>query len=104
MRTGLTIAALLVSLSAPAVADGVEGCLSKAEQRVAIDNGQAVTLAQAIRSARLSVRGRGGREVLKARLCREPEGLRYVLTALARDGKVTQATVDAGSGKLVEAR
>ena len=106
MRSAFAIAALLLALSvaAPAKADGADGCLSKAEQRAAIDNGQAVTLAQAIRAARLSVRGRGGREVVKARLCRGPEGLRYVLTVLARDGKVTQATVDAGSGKLVEAR
>ena len=86
------------------MADGAEACLSKAEQRLTLANGQAVTLAQAIRSARLSVRGRGVREVVKARLCRSPEGLRYMLTVLARDGKVTQATVDAGSGKLVDAR
>ncbi len=105
MRSALAVAALLLvaSASASAKEDG-EGCLSRAEQRAAIENGQAVPLAQAIRSARLSVRGRGGREVVKARLCRGPEGLRYVLTVLARDGKVTQATVDAGSGKLVEVR
>src|ERR1051325_2773662 len=73
-------------------------CLSRAEQRQAIANGQAVTLGAAIHSARLSVRSRGGRaarEVVKARLCREPEGLRYVLTVLARDGKVTHTSVDA---------
>src|ERR1051325_6318383 len=66
-------------------------CLSRAEQRQAIANGQAATHA-----ARLSVRSRGGRaarEVVKARLCRELEGLRYVLTVLARDGKVTHTSV-----------
>ena len=106
MRSAFAIAAVLLVLSAagPAMADGADGCLSKAEQRAALANGHAVTLAQAIRSARLSVRGRGVREVVKARLCRTPDGLRYVLTVLARDGKVTQATVDAGSGKLVEVR
>jgi uncharacterized membrane protein YkoI len=97
------IAALLIGLSVPAM--GAErSCLNKAEQRAAISNGQAVTLATAIRSVRGSVRGRGAREVVRARLCREADGLVYVLTVLARDGKVTQMAVDATSGKVVEAR
>ena len=97
------IAALLISLSVPAM--GAErSCLSKAEQRAAISNGQAVTLATAIRSVRGSVRGRSAREVVRARLCRETDGLVYVLTVLSRDGKVTQMAVDATSGKVVEAR
>ena len=79
-------------------------CLSKAEQRAALSNGQTVTLAAAIRSARGSVRGRGAREVVKARLCREQKGLVYLLTVLARDGKVTHTAVDATSGKVVDAR
>jgi uncharacterized membrane protein YkoI len=97
------IAMLLIGLSVPAAA-AERSCLSKAEQRAAISNGQAVTLATAIRSARGSVRGRGAREVVRARLCRHPNGLVYVLTVLARDGKVTHTTVDATSGKVVEAR
>ena len=78
-------------------------CLSKSEQKAAISNGQAVTLAQAIRSIRGSVRGRGSREVVSAQLCREEKGLVYLLTVLARDGKVTHMTVDATSGKVVGA-
>ncbi len=97
-----TLILLILTAQAPAVA--ASHCLNKAEQRAAIAHGQAVTLAQAIRGAHLSVRGRGVREVVQARLCRSPQGLRYVLTVLARDGKVTRATVDAGSGKLVDAR
>jgi uncharacterized membrane protein YkoI len=97
------VAALLISLSGPAIGAD-RACLSKAEQRAAISNGQAVTLATAIRSVRGSVRGRGAREVVRARLCREADGLVYVLTVLARDGKVTQMAVDATSGKVVEAR
>ena len=77
---------------------------SKAEQRAALSGGQTVTLAAAIRSARGSVRGRGAREVVKARLCREEKGLVYLLTVLARDGKVTHTAVDATSGKVVDAR
>jgi uncharacterized membrane protein YkoI len=100
------IAALLIGLSAPATAKAAEhhACLTKAEQRAAIAHGQAVTLATAIRSVRGSVRGKGAREVVKARLCRQPNGLVYVLTVLARNGKVTHTTVDATSGKVVDAR
>jgi hypothetical protein len=111
------VATILIALSVPATATATAaaesgGCLNKAEQRAAIARGQAVTLGTAIRSVRGSVRGstrgsargRGNREVVRARLCREPGGLVYVLTLLARNGKVTQATVDATSGKVVDAR
>jgi uncharacterized membrane protein YkoI len=104
MIQALAAAVVLTGLSAPAVAAEHHSCLTKAEQRAAIAHGQAVTLAAAIRSVRGSVRGRGAREVVKARLCREPDGLVYVLTVLARNGKVTHATVDASSGKIVDAR
>jgi uncharacterized membrane protein YkoI len=107
MTTAMTRTAAIVVLSiglcAPTAAAELS-CLSKAEQRAAISNGQAVTLATAIRSVRGSVRGRGAREVVRARLCRQADGLVYVLTVLARDGKVTHTTVDATSGKVVEAR
>jgi hypothetical protein len=102
------IAAMLIGLSLPAAASATaaepRGCLSKAEQRAAIAHGQAVTLGTAIRSVRGSVRGRGAREVVRARLCRKDSGLVYVLTVLARNGKVTHSTVDATSGKVVDAR
>jgi uncharacterized membrane protein YkoI len=102
----LALAAMLAGLSVPALAapDGSHACLSKAEQRAALSSGQTVTLAAAIRSARGSVRGRGSREVVKARLCREPNGLVYLLTLLTRDGKVTHTAVDATSGKVVDLR
>ena len=98
--TGLTF------LSGPALAapDDDQACLSKTEQRAALSSGQTVTLAAAIRSARGSVRGRGSREVVKARLCREQNGLVYLLTLLTRDGKVTHTAVDATSGKVVDLR
>jgi uncharacterized membrane protein YkoI len=100
----LTIAALAV-LSTPAIAGEVAHrvCLSKAEQRAAISHGQAVTLAQVIRSVRGSVRARGSREVVRARLCRQGNDLVYLLTVLSRDGKVTHTAVDATSGKVVDA-
>ena len=98
---------LAVAASGLAVADEQHACLNKSEQRAAISNGQAVPLASAIRSVRsvrTAARSRGSREVIKARLCREAKGLVYVLTVLSRDGKVTHASVDATSGKVVDIR
>ena len=43
-----------------------------------------------------------GRQVVRAQLCREPKGLVYVLTVLARDGKVTRARVEAANGSLID--
>jgi uncharacterized membrane protein YkoI len=105
----LAIVAVLVGALAPrqAVADEQRrhaSCLGKAEQQAAIANGQAVTLGAAIKSARGTVRARGAREVVSARLCREPNGLVYLLTVLSRNGKVTHTSVDATSGKVVDAR
>ena len=102
----VALATPLTGVSAPAVAGPEENrtCLSKAEQRAALSSGQTVTLAAAIRSVRGSVRGRGTREVVNARLCREHNGLVYLLTLLTRDGKVTHTAVDATSGKVVDAR
>ena len=102
----LAVVATLTAPSATALAAAAEdgACLSKAEQKAALSNGQTVTLAAAIRSARGSVRGRGSREVVKARLCREQNGLVYLLTLLTRDGKVTHTAVDATSGKVVDLR
>jgi uncharacterized membrane protein YkoI len=102
----LTVVATLTALSVPALAAPEEdrACLSKADQKAALSSGQTVTRAAAIRSARGSVRGRGSREVVKARLCREEKGLVYLLTLLTRDGKVTHTAVDATSGKVVDLR
>src|ERR1043165_10005186 len=102
--TGCLTVGQLTVLARPASAgEEARVCLSKTEQRAAISSGEAVTLAQAIRSARGSVRGHGSREVVNAKLCREEKGLVYLLTVLSRDGKVTRMTVDATSGKVVDA-
>jgi ribose 1,5-bisphosphokinase PhnN len=100
----MALLSMVLSPPASAVAAGQRACLSKTEQRAAISHGQAVTLAAAIRAARGTVRGRGAREVVRARLCRRSNGLVYVLTVLARNGKVTHTTVDAATGKVVGAR
>ena len=95
----LVASILILTLPVPAVADGDLACLKPQEQRDALASGQAIPLATAIHSVRGTVRARGAREVVKARLCREGNHLVYVLTVLSRDGKVTRATVDAGKRK-----
>jgi uncharacterized membrane protein YkoI len=102
----LALAGTFLAVPVPAPARAAEGraCLTKAEQRAALSSGQTVTLAVAIRSARGSVRGRGSREVVRARLCHQDKGLVYLLTMLTRDGKVVHTAVDATSGKVVDAR
>ncbi len=59
-----------------------------------------VHLAVAIRAAKKRMPG----SVVRARLCRGNEGLVYVLTILARDGKVARLKVDAVKGTLVGKR
>ena len=39
-------------------------------------------------------------EVVGAKLCQRPQGLVYLLTLLARDGKVSRVTVDASAREI----
>jgi hypothetical protein len=99
----LSILLLSGLLAAPAVAADAphRGCLSKAEQRVAVASHHAISLAHAVKA--LHAHGRRA-ELVRARLCRHGEGLAYVLTLLARSGKVTRVTVDAGNGEVINGR
>ena len=82
----------------PAVA-GAETvhCLDQKERRAETESGHLVRLDAAMRVAR----GRMPGTVVRARLCRSGDGLVYVLTVLAHDGKVGRLTVDAVKGTLV---
>jgi hypothetical protein len=86
------------ALGQTAVAGAPHGgsCLTRAEQRAAIDANRAISLAQAIKTLR---QYRKHSELVRARLCRHDEKLVYVLTLLGRSGKVVTATVDAVSGE-----
>src|SRR6266850_1474964 len=75
-----------------------KACLSQEERRAVMAARKAVPLARAMHV----VKARIGGEVVKARLCRQERGLVYVLTVLARDGKVTQARVDATDGQWLD--
>ncbi len=72
-------------------------CLSPEQIRAAVASHQAIPLARAMRHAKSRIGG----ETVRARLCRSGNNLVYVLTVLARDGKVTRAIIDATSGKML---
>jgi hypothetical protein len=72
-------------------------CLNQKERRALVENGTVVHLAVAMHALKNRVAG----TLVRARLCRRPEGLVYVLTVLAHDGKVTRVVVDAVKGTLV---
>ncbi len=100
LTMALVLAALAVPAPAPAAEIGHRTCLNKEAQRAAIVSGQAIPLAKAMGG----LHGRSGRELVRARLCETPKGLVYVLTLLARDGKVTRTTIDAHSGTVISGR
>src|SRR5262249_1567616 len=91
--------AVLTALLTPVAAAAAERprCLSRAEQRAAIPAGGADAVAVAGRA-----RGQGaGGELVRARLCHDANRLIYLLTVLARDGKVRRVTVDATNGTVI---
>ena len=101
MRCCYLLLGVGLGLAVPSTAAGAErkACLSQEERRTIITTRKAVPLARAMRV----VKARIGGEVVRARLCRQERGLVYVLTVLARDGKVTQARVDAADGQWLDA-
>jgi hypothetical protein len=79
----------------PAAAGTGHACLDQRERHA--EAGKLIPLAAAMRAARTRMPG----TVVRARLCHGPDGLVYVLTVLARDGKVAHLNVDAVKGTLV---
>jgi uncharacterized iron-regulated membrane protein len=75
-------------------------CLNQKERRAAYESGKVIHLTAAMRAAKKRMPG----AVVRARLCGEKEGLVYVLTVLARDGKVARLTVDAAKGTVIGKR
>ena len=84
----------------PAQAEGGHVCLDQKERRAEIETGRLIRLSAAIHAARSRMPG----TVVRARLCRGPDGLVYVLTVLAHDGKVARIAVDAVKGTFVGGR
>ena len=95
-RLRATLAACLVIATLTPALAGPNHCLSPDERRAKIATHQVVPLSKAMRAAKV-----GRRELVRASLCERNDRLVYLLTVLGRDGKVTRATVDAGSGTVV---
>jgi uncharacterized membrane protein YkoI len=92
------LALVVLAVAGPAAAADPP-CLTQDQRRAAVASHRAIPLARAVRDVR---RRTAGAEVVGARLCYRGSDLVYVLTVLARDGKVTHASVNAASGVLME--
>jgi uncharacterized membrane protein YkoI len=79
---------------------GALSCLSDAELRAEIVAKRAIPQAAALKAARTAVSA----EPVRARLCQRDGALVYVITALAKDGKVTRLTLDAATGRVLGQR
>ena len=75
-------------------------CLNQKERHALVESGSVIRLAAAVRAVRNIAPG----TLVRARLCRSPGGLAYMLTVLAHDGKVTQVIVDAVKGTTLGER
>jgi uncharacterized membrane protein YkoI len=95
LRTMLT-ATLALGATAPARA--ADHCFSRNEQKQKAAAHAVVPLSRVLRQ----VKPRG--ELIRVRLCERDGHLVYLLTLLARDGKVAQASIDATSGALLGPR
>jgi len=84
----------------PPIAAAEHACLNQKERRAEIESGKFIRLAAAMHAARSRMPG----TVVRARLCHGPDGLVYVLTVLAHDGKVARIAVDAVKGTPVGER
>ena len=95
----LVLAAALLAAARPASGADPEHCLSAEQQRAAVASQKALPVARVLHAARSRQDG----EVLRVELCERNE-LVYVLTVLARDGKVRRVTVDAATGRPLGGR
>ena len=94
-RTILT--GILFLAAADAANAAAEHCFTRAEQRAKTAAHAVVPLSRAMHA----VRKHG--EVIHVRLCESDGHLVYLLTVLAHDGKVAEASVDAVNGAVLAA-
>lgn len=91
----LTVLIGCILFGATSGALAADHCLSPNEQKARAASHAVVPLSKAMRA----VKPRG--EIVRARLCERGGRLVYLLTVLAGDGKVAQASVDAGNGTVI---
>ncbi len=93
------LALVVLAAAGPAAAADPPTCLGPEQRRVAVATHRAIPLARVVREVR---RGMAGADIVGARLCYRGSELVYVLTVLARDGKVFRTSVNAASGVLID--
>ena len=76
------------------------GCLNPRERRALIESGAVLRLVAVMQMVHTKMPG----ILVRARLCRRPDGFTYVLTLLDYDGKVTRVAVDAVKGTPIGER
>jgi|ERR1700720_2772790 len=91
-------ASIIVSLAPARAAEIAHACLDQKERRAEVESGRVVGLDAALRALKSKMAG----TLVRARLCHGNDGLVYVLTVLARDGKVARLNVDAAKGTLAD--
>ena len=98
MITRIAIAALVIAAVAQAAtAADRHGCLNAKERKAALATHHFVSLGKVMRQIRVRYPG----DIVRVALCHYGQSLAYVLTVLPRNGKVAQASIDAGSGALI---
>jgi uncharacterized membrane protein YkoI len=95
----LILASVLAAagLATPVKAADPAHCLTPDQRRTVAASGKVIPLSKAIRATKAR-----RHEVVNARLCQGTKGLVYLLTVVARDGKVIRMAIDAQTGKPVE--
>lgn len=78
----------------PAHNPAEHACLNQKDRRAAIESGKIIRLSAAMHAVKRRMPG----AVVRARLCQGHDGLVYVLTVLAHDGRVARINVDAAKG------
>lgn len=98
----LLVAVALIHLAVqPAQADNqIEGrsCVPAKDVRELVDRAEVVPAAQAIAVAKTARPG----EAVKVRLCRLEDHWHYLVTLLAKDGKIRILAIEGRTGVLVE--
>lgn len=90
---------VLAVAGARAEADSpARSCVSAKEVRDLVDKAEVVPAARAIQQAKAFRPG----EAVKVRLCKQGADWLYLVTMLAKDGKIRILEVDARSGTLIE--
>jgi uncharacterized membrane protein YkoI len=95
----LALATPILGAHAARAADGAPECLTEAEVRDVVNNRIVIPQIQALRLARSTTGG----DAIRASLCRVDDGFIYIITMLARDGKLERVRIKGETGEPLPA-